>query len=138
MNTKYNSIDKTTLYSSEMEVKADLIMQKDGFIDSALYSIKYLLDKNIEHIKFVEYEDLIGDTEKVINEIYDFYDIPKFNHKYTNLDQLSANDISYDDSIYGAPIHKIYTNEIKKIDNDIVLEENIIKKYSNLNIWRYK
>lgn len=138
INSMYNDLDKSTIYKSEMETKADLIMEKDGFVDAILYSIHYLLKNNFDkvNLKFVEYEDLIGFPKKVIEEIYDFYKIPKFNHNYTKLKQLGFNNMSYNDTVYGAPMHTIFEDNVSKIENNIVLEESIIRKYSNLNIWR--
>lgn len=138
INEIYNQIDKSTLYQSELATKADIIMQKDGFVDAMLYSIHHLLINNFNNVKlkFVEYENFISDPKKIINEIYDFYKIPHYNHNYTEISQLKFNNMQYNDNIYGAPLHTIYEKGITLIKNNVVLEESIIRKYSNLNIWR--
>lgn len=137
INEIYNNLDKTTLWQSEMSTKADLVMAKEGFVDTILYSIKYLIDNNhADKIKFVEYDSLINDTESTIKSIYDFYEIDYFRHDFENLKQVSLKEVVYDDGIIGAPIHQIRTQGISKESNSIILEEPIIRKYSNLEFWR--
>jgi sulfotransferase len=137
LNTMYNDIDKTTLYQSEMAVKADIVMTKEGYVDSMLYSINFLIKNNyLQCVKFVEYNELIADPHNTLKEIYQFYGIDWFNHSYQNLDQLSVNNISYNDDILGAPIHTIDIAEIKQQNNPISLENSIIRKYSGLEFWR--
>lgn len=137
INKIYNNLDKTTLYQSEMAVKADLIMEREGYVDSMLYSVNNLIKTNqLSCIKFVEYSELISNPKNTLQKIYEFYEIDHFDHTFLNLNQLSFNTVFYNDHILGAPIHFINTAKIEKQENLIVLEESIIRKYSNLELWR--
>jgi hypothetical protein len=137
-NTNYNSLDKSTLYKSEIEEKCDMIMQKGSYMDLILYSIKYVkehVDK--KNYMFVDYDDFVNQPKKTLNKIYKFYEIPKFNHDLNNVSQLKINNISYNDSIFGAPMHEIKTNILKVKNYDhIKLPKRVIDKYSNLEIWK--
>jgi len=137
LNKIYNSIDKTTLYQSEMSVKADLIMEREGYVDSILYSINYLIKNNyLNCVKFIEYNNLINDTNNTLKEIYEFYEIDSYKHNYNLLNQLSYKNIRYNDSVLGAPIHEIITNCVENQENNIKLEDSIVRKYQDLEIWR--
>ena len=88
--------------------------------------------QNIIHL--VEYEDLIGDTKNSINKIYEFLQIPKYEHDYDNIE----NNIREDDNVYGMPtLHEVRPTISKNINNPLeVLDKNIIKQYSGLEFWR--
>jgi len=137
-NRFYNDIDKTTLYTNKDETICDLLMQKNHYINTILYSINNLINNNEKNIKFVEYKDLVNNTEDTLKSIYEFYDIDFFKHDLNNFGQHSANNLTYDDKILGAPMHTIRTNKIIESDNDVKLSEHIIRKYSNLEMWRNK
>ena len=138
INQIYNELDKTTLYKSELEEKCDIVMRKNSFVDTMLYSIKWMLDNNKqEHLHFVNYNDLVENTESSISGIYEFLNIDYYKHNFTNLEQLNINDVSYNDDIpgVGGDMHKIITEEIKSQSYGITLPSRVIKKYSNLELW---
>ena len=82
---------------------------------------------------FISYDDLVNNTESEIKKVYDFLNLKHFNHHYKNLSQFKVNDLTYDDSIYNAPLHTIRVDDIKKNDYDIknVLPESVINKYKS-------
>ena len=94
--------------------------------------------ENRKYIHIVEYNDLINDTEKTIDGVYNFLNIPKFRHIFVNLSQLEVNGIKYDDSVLGGNLHTIKTNKVKKNEYDVndILSQSVINKYGGLNIWR--
>ena len=137
INREYNSLDKTELYTSEIETKCDLIMKKNGYVDRSLYSIKWLIENNnLADIRIVEYENLINNTEETIQSICEFYDLPSFEYKFTDLQQLEVNDKVYNDEYLNAPIHTIRTDKIEKDINEISLPSRVVHKYNNLEIWK--
>ena len=130
INRMYKSLDHTTLFTDEIETKCDLIMDKDQYINTMLFSI-YQLKKNkqIKDFLIIDYNDLLKNYKNIIKKIYNYYEIPQFEHTFKNL----KNKLIYNDFILGADMHKIRTNKIKKLDNDIVLPKNVINKYKHLN-----
>jgi len=90
------------------------------------------LFQNIIHL--VEYEDLIGDTKNSINKIYEFLQIPKYEHDYVNIE----NNIREDDTLFGLPtLHEVRPTISKSINDPLeVLDKSIIKQYSGLEFWR--
>tara|TARA_R110000824_G_scaffold143140_1_gene310611 strand:- start:594 stop:1400 length:807 start_codon:yes stop_codon:yes gene_type:complete len=126
------------------EEKCDFLMRYNektgvGQIYGQLSSIKNLIQKeNRKYIHIVEYNDLINNTEKTIDSVYNFLNIPKFGHKFTNLSQLKVGNNMYNDDVLGGKLHTIRTNKIKKNEYNVndVLPQTVINKYSGLNIWR--
>ena len=97
-----------------------------------LFNENQELFQNIIHL--VEYEDLISNTKNSINKIYEFLQIPKYEHDYDNIE----NNIREDDNVYGMPtLHEVRPTISKNINNPLeVLDKNIIKQYSGLEFWR--
>ena len=121
------------------EEKCDMLMNKDGVIVKELIAIKHLLEhqsKEIYHL--VEYNNLVEKPEKTINDIYEFLDIPKFKHRFTNLDQFKVNDIKYDEAIVGEGLHTIKTDAIYKDKYDAynIIPKSIIDTYKQCNFWK--
>lgn len=139
INLKYNALDPTTLYRSEIEEKCDLIMQKEDTVDKMIYSIKWLLDNKKEDcLHFVEYKDFMKNPKKKVEGIYKFFDIERYNHRFTNLEQFKINGVEYNDTVPGTAkgMHVIRTQKIKAIPYATRLPESVIHKYSNLEFWR--
>ena len=97
-----------------------------------LFNENQELFQNIIHL--VEYEDLISNTKNSINKIYEFLQIPKYEHDYDNIE----NNIREDDNVYGMPtLHEVRPTISKNINNPLeVLDKSIIKQYSGLEFWR--
>jgi hypothetical protein len=104
-------------------------MDKGEYIHTTLYSI-YQLKKNnlLKNFLLIDYNDLVDKSEITINKIYDYYGIDQFKHSFKDLKAPI-----YNDSILGAPMHKIMKGKIERKDYNIKLSENIINKYKHLN-----
>jgi sulfotransferase len=118
-----------------IETRCHELMEINGMIGKSLWSIKNII-KEKENYIIINYLDLLKNTKKQINKIYEFLNIENFNHKLKNIKQFSVNDIKYNDDVLNVPLHKIRTNEIKlnKYSIKDYLPFNIIKQYSNLDI----
>ena len=77
---------------------------------------------------FIDYDDLISSTEKIINDLYDFCNIPIFKHSYSNIKiKYSENpDYILKNIIEVRP-------EISKRKIDVSLSENALKKINDIN-----
>ena len=122
-----------------IEEKCDMLMNKDGVIIKELIAIKHLLlpqNKSLYHI--VEYNDLVEHPKRTIEGVYDYLEIPKFKHRYINLDQFEVNGMKYDDKIVGEGLHTIKTDVISKSTYDArsIIPKSIIDKYEQCNFWK--
>ena len=122
-----------------IEEKCDRLMNTEGVIAKELMGIQHLLlpqNKGLYYI--VEYDDLVEQPEKTIEGIYDYLEIPKFKHRYSNLDQFEVNGMKYDDKFLGEGLHTIKTDSISKSKYDAynIIPESIVNKYKKCNFWR--
>lgn len=77
---------------------------------------------------------LFLNQKKTINGIYKFLNIPKYKHRFINLDQIKVNSLSYNDRIVGKGMHTIKTKGLTKTKRDIksILPKEIIKTYGKI------
>lgn len=132
--TKDNFITRN---ADTIENKCKFLLSPNGHLDKMIRGIQHLQrPENKKYAHFIDYDDLVNNTKKEIEGAYDFLDIPKFDHRFTNLDQLSNNGIIYNDSILGGELHKIRTNKIVKSDYQVsdILPDHVIEKYRNYSI----
>jgi len=124
-------------FSTDLE-KINFILDDTSVVEGGLQSIYNLYYGWYDNCLFIQYNDLITNTKKQIDNIYDFLKIEPFNHSYENLNQFKVNNIKYDDSIYGEQLHIIKTNKIEKTDNSHYMKyipDNIFKKFETTNNW---
>lgn len=107
---------------------------KQGIIGKHLWSLENLI-KEKENIHIINYDDLLTDTEKTINNVCDFLDIKYKTIDKNNIKQLTINNINYDDTIYGYDLHKLKSKINKKNNYKIedYLSKSIIDSYKSLN-----
>tara|TARA_B100001250_G_C19804834_1_gene792788 strand:- start:2221 stop:3021 length:801 start_codon:yes stop_codon:yes gene_type:complete len=121
-------------YKSDIEMKCEILMRPTGQIDKALYSLSNLFrPQNKKYLHLIEYNDLIADTESVINKLYNFLEIPFFNHRYTYIDKFKVNNIEYNDTVFGCDLHSVHPNIVK---SNYKVPDEIIEKYSGLEFWK--
>ena len=93
-----------------------------------------LVQKKYEHL-FITYDQLIANPQSTVNSVYNFFNIPKFEHTYTNLKQFEIQGVQYDDSIFGdVDLHTIRTDKIEKKTYPIedFLLPSVIEKYKHI------
>ena len=116
--------------------RADFLMRHDKDIALTLEFMKHATLPQFRHLfHFVEYDDFINNPEQEINKIYDFLEIPKYNHEYQNITDSSG--ISRESLTGIKDLHKIrpQVQKLSKRPQDVLLPETI-KKYSGLEFWR--
>ena len=85
----------------------------------------------------VEYNDFVEHPKRTIEGIYDYLEMPKFKHRYINLDQFEVNGIKYDEAIVGEGLHTIKTDVISKSEYDAykIIPKVVVDKYKQCNVW---
>jgi sulfotransferase len=117
------------------DIRCDHLMRPKGLIDNALYGIAFSgLEENKEYFHIIEYEDLVNNTKKTIDGVYEFLGLESYNHDFTNI----INVVPEDDRVYGLRgLHhvrsEISRREIKKEE---ILSPYVLNKYSGLEFWR--
>ena len=121
------------------ERKCDLLMRKGEMIHKSHMSIENLSKPENKHIvHFVSYKDFVKNPKATIKGIYKFLEIPLFKHHFKDLEQFSANGISYvEDWLHGVKsnfenLHTIKTNDFS-ITKHKPLPKAVIDKFKHLN-----
>ena len=117
-----------------IEQKLSMLMNKDGAIAKDLEAIKNSFNYP-EICHYLRYDDLVNQPEIEINKIYDFLEIPRFNHNLKQLNQFKINGIGYDDTVVGNRMHTI-REEIRKETNPYksMIPQRIIDKYGHIKL----
>ena len=140
-DSKNNQIDEQTLSQSFpdkplADLRADFLMRHDRDVALSLRFMKHALVPEYRHLfHFVDYDDFVTDPEKEINKIYEYLEIPKYNHEYQNIVDNSG--IS-ESSLTGIKnLHKIRpkVQKVSRRPEDVFLPETI-RRYSGLEFWR--
>ena len=120
-------------YGSTYEEKLFKLMHKKGAVAKELNAIKNAFNyPNMCH--FVKYDDIVADPEKEFRKIYDFLEEPYYPHYFENLKQININGISYDDTVVGKNMHKVWSGKVRKTYNPYIekIPQRIRKEYEHI------
>lgn len=81
--------------TTEKRIDAWAKSQPVGLAIERLYQI--IKDGTSKKILFIKYENLTENPEKELRRVYEYLELPYFNHDFENIEQITAED----DSIYG-------------------------------------
>ena len=121
------------------ETRCQHLLNPDGIIWEALNATKLGVDEgHSDKFLFVDYNDLVKDPQKELNEIYEFLGEDPFEHTFENLSNEHRED---DITTYGlSDMHEVHS-ELKKVSTDPseILPDSMIELYnsnkSNLEFW---
>jgi len=123
-------------YGNDIEQKLKKLMDNKGGIAKTLIAIDTAMSPKYKHMcHIVKYDDLVNDTKNQIKKIYDFLEIPHFNHNLQSLNQFSVNGVRYDDTVVGDKMHTI-RERIYKEENTYInkIPESIVKAYGHIKL----
>lgn len=112
--------------------KLGMIMNSKGAVAKDLEAIKNAYNYP-EICHFVKYDDLVAKPQEEIQKIYQFLEIPFFNHQFQDLKQININGMGYDDRIVGKNMHTI-RSVVRKEYNPYIerIPERIRQKYGHI------
>lgn len=116
-----------------LDEKLSHIMHKNGAMAKELMSIQYLLNHS-DMAVFIKYDDLVINPEKELRKVYNFLNLPYYQHQFTNLNQIIVNGVQYNDSIVGKNMHTIRTEKVMKVENEYKnkIPERFVKEYGHI------
>jgi len=115
------------------EEKLSMLMNDKGAVVKDLLAIRNSYNyPGLCH--YVKYDDLVTQPEQEFKKIYEFINEPYFNHRFNNLDQVVVNELSYDDSVVGSNMHKLFDGPVRKVYNPYIkkIPERIKNKYEHI------
>lgn len=113
-----------------------LMNEKNGKLIQDIRSARNIV-KTKQNYLMIEYDDLVNKTKESIDKIYKHFDLPKFEHNFSNLKQYSFNNTQYNDDVLDFDLHTIRTDKIKKQEYKVsdYLNEELITKLKGYNIY---
>ena len=115
------------------EEKLMMIMNSKGAVAKELEAIKNSFNyPGICH--YVKYDDIVTNPEQEFRKIYQFLDEPYFNHRFSNLDQVNVNGLSYNDKVVGSNMHKLFDGPVRKVYNPYIekIPKSIKERYGHI------
>ncbi len=112
--------------------KLGMLMNTEGAVAKELIAIQNSFNYK-DRCYYLKYDDLVSSPEHYIKEVYKFLDIPYFQHKFFDLDQININGLGYNDGSVGKNMHTI-RNEIKKEYNPYIekIPQRLKDKYGHI------
>lgn len=90
-------VNHSTLQGTTTEKRIDIWAQGQP-VGLAIERLYQIVRQGINSkILFVKFEDLTKDPETQINRVYDFLEVPRFKHDFSNIQQITVED----DDVYG-------------------------------------
>ena len=115
------------------------LLNPDGIVWESLNAVKLGVDEGHgDKFLFVDYNDLVKDPQRELNDIYEFLGEEPFEHTFDNLTNPHRED---DIKTYGLrDMHEVHSKlEKTSLDPSEVLPESVIKLYNdnkeNLEFW---
>lgn len=122
-------------YRSEKDLVAEYLMEPNGDIGKGLLSLAsafYPENKGMFHI--VEYNNLVFNPEETMAGIYDFLEMPHYEHNFKKIQKVETDN----DEVLGLPkdLHDIRKSLSNSSTSTDILSDYIKHKYSNMEFWR--
>jgi sulfotransferase len=117
-------------YRSKEDSQIENLMQNNGEIERAIFSVANLLKNHGDRVFVVWFDDLMDAPQSTMNGIYDFLGIDRYEHDFDNIEEADAHD---DLSGYGiVGLHDV-AKKLKKPNTkpEDYLSDYIINKYKN-------
>jgi sulfotransferase len=134
-NAVYNQEHYISNYRSPKDIVCEHLMSLNGEIDKGLLSLaSAFYPENAGMFHIVEYNDLVFNPEKTMNKIYDFLDLPHYNHNFNKIEKI---EIDNDETIgFPKDLHNVRKSLSQSSTSLDILSDYIKHKYSNIEFWR--
>lgn len=104
MSNPHNQFDKDFVGNYTYEAVKQYISRPNTVYTNCLWALNNLLSTRPEDCCIINYERLITNADDVLDEFYDFMQLPRFEHDLNNIE----NSFTGDDLVWGIPgMHKI-------------------------------
>lgn len=122
-------------YRSQKDFLCEYLMALNGDIDKGLLSLAsafYPENKGMFHI--VEYNDLVFNPDDTMAKIYDFLEMPHYEHNFNKIEKIEKDN----DEAIGLPkdLHDVRKSLSQSSTDVDILSDYIKHKYSNMEFWR--
>lgn len=140
----FETLYRKKLYSTPTEIygsayqtvhaRCNSLMSWDGLVGFSLNALKQGIHSTTPgSMMFLEYDSLIADPDRTLDEIYKFLGIEPFQHTFNNLSQID--DGGCDSDVLLPGLHTVKPT-ITTDQNHMLLPYDIIELYRDKEYWR--
>ena len=118
------------------EGRCDIWSSADQPVGLAYNRVKDAINRGYKNnLLFVEFDQLTSQPAQTLKTVYDYLELPYFQHNFNNVEQYTSED---DQGVHRIPnLHKIKPAVVPvPHDSDKILGKFLVDKYSNLELWR--
>ena len=118
------------------EGRCDIWSSADQPVGLAYNRVRDAINRGYKNnLLFVEFDQLTSQPAQTLKAVYDYLELPYFQHNFNNVEQYTSED---DQSVHRIPnLHKIKPVVVPvPHDSDKILGKFLVDKYSNLELWR--
>jgi len=118
------------------EGRCDIWSSADQPVGLAYNRVKDAINRGYKNnLLFVEFDQLTSQPAQTLKTVYDYLELPYFQHNFNNVEQYTSED---DQGVHKIPnLHKIKPVVVPvPHDSDKILGKFLVDKYSNLELWR--
>lgn len=115
---------------------AEYLSRINSELDLGMLSVRTGLKPEYKnYVHFVDYDELINNPTKTMKEIYTFLEEKFFDHNFNDIKKI---EIDRDDVLNQNPLTHFVDNTLTPSQTvaSEFFSDNILKKYSNMNIWK--
>jgi sulfotransferase len=134
--SQWNFEQNDYLKAQTVEGRCDIWASMGQPVGLAYNRVKDSISRNYKNkLLFVEFDDLTSKPSQTMKMVYDYLEIPYYQHNFNNVEQYTKED---DDGVHRIPnLHKIRSQVLPvPYDSDKILGKFLVEKYSNLELWR--
>lgn len=135
-SSQWNFEQADYIKSQTVEGRCDIWASAGQPVGLAYNRVKDAISRGYkEQLLFLEFDHLTSYPKQTLQMVYNYLELPYFEHDYNNVQQYTQED---DDGVHRIPnLHKIRPN-VKPVvhDSDKILGKFLVDKYSNLELWR--
>jgi sulfotransferase len=122
--------------SQTVEGRCDIWASGSQPVGLAYNRVKDAISRGYKNnLLFVEFDDLTTKPAQTLKRVYDYLELPYYQHNFNNVEQYTKED---DEGVHRIPnLHKIKPVVVPvPHDSDKILGKFLVDKYSNLELWR--
>lgn len=122
--------------SQTVEGRCEILASSNSPVGLAYNRVKDAISRGYgSSLLFMEFDHLTTHPQQTLQMVYNYLELPYFNHNFNNIEQYTKED---DDGVHRIPdLHKIRSS-VQPVPHDSqqILGNFLSQKYSNLEIWR--
>jgi sulfotransferase len=115
--------------------RCEFLMSPRGIIGQSYHAFAEAFRKGHQrHLLLVEYDNLIQDSQRELNRIHSFLNLPFYSYDFSNVTPK----VNENDEVYGLENMHTVRNRVQKVhrDNSKYISEYIMNKYKEMEFWQ--